>query len=216
VIKSDVESIPVSVSISLIMKKTLLLAALFFLFYQSQAQINNVKFGLKAGASLATMNFNKGVPPPPATISNSWKPGFVAGLWMRVPILEQLSVQPEYLYTYVPGKNSATNNQYTMSYVSLPVVFNYQILPKLSLQAGPQFDLLIKATGDVNGTRVNITHDTEERSIFAVAGLEFAPISFLSINARYLHGFNHIGIGQRSAVTEFKYQIAQLSAAISF
>lgn len=187
-----------------------------FNFFRKPRNESKVTFGFKAGVNLSNMNFNKGFPAPSEPVEASWKTGYVLGLLMDVPIIRKLHVQPEYLYLQTNGENKNTGINHSMSYVSLPVLFKYNIVKTLSIMGGPQFDLLIKATETDNGTQSVTTHDTEERSIFAVAGLEFNITESFSLNARYLNGFNHIGIGQRSAVTEFKYEMAQITASIKF
>ena len=207
------------------MKRIILLCLLFSISYSLHAQFNffrksrndsKVTFGFKAGVNLSNMNFNKGVPAPAEPVEASWKTGFVLGLLMDVPVVRKLHIQPEYLYLEAGGKNRNTGADYSMSYVSLPVLFKYNVVETLSLVAGPQFDLLIKATETVDGEESVTTHDTEERSIFGVVGLEFNVTKSFSLNARYLNGFNHIGIGQRSAVQEFKYEMAQVGIGIRF
>ncbi len=47
-------------------------------------------------------------------------------------------------------------------------------------------------------------------------GLEYKVINDISLNARYLLGVSHIGIGQRSDVKEFKIEQLQLTAGKSF
>lgn len=176
----------------------------------------DVGFGFKAGVSVSNMNFNKGYPAPAEHIDASWKTGFVLGFVMDVPVYRNLRVQPEYLYLQTNGENRANGAAYSFSYLSLPVLFKYPLVGRISLMAGPQFDLLIKADERLDGNNSVITHDTEERSIAAVAGMDFSLNSLLSLNARYLHGFNHIGLGQRSNVTEFKFETIQLSALLKF
>ena len=84
------------------------------------------------------------------------------------------------------------------------------------MMAGPQFDLLVKAKQTTGGSTTDITHDTEERSIGITGGIEYRITPAVSICARYMHGFNHIGLGQRSNIQEFKYEMMQLTAAIHF
>jgi len=177
---------------------------------------NLVSFGFKAGINVSNMNFNKGEPAPTTPIQASWKPDFALGLFMEVPVCNNLYIQPEYLYSQMAGEDKNSEEAYNMSYLSLPVLLKYKIGHKLAILAGPQFDLLIKAEQKNSAENSNITHDTEERSISAIAGLEFNLIKPLNLGVRYLHGFNHIGIGQRSAVKEFKYEAVQLSAAVKF
>ena len=175
-----------------------------------------VSFGFKAGANFTNMNFNKGFPAPSQPVDPSWNTGLVAGLFMEVPVIGQFYVQPEYLYAETGGADNVAGNTFKMSYLSLPLLFKYKPIKRLALMAGPQFDLLIKAKQSSGTESFDSTHDTEERSIAAVAGIEFNILEYLSLNARYMQGFNHIGIGQRSSVKEFKYEMAQLSAALKF
>jgi hypothetical protein len=99
----------------------------------------------------------------------------------------------------------------------MPVLLKYEpAAAKIAVEAGPQIDLLINANKDIGGISSNITHDTEERNLGIVAGLEFKVSKELRINARYMHGLNHVGIGQRSNVKEFKYEQLTISASAIF
>lgn len=200
------------------MKHSLLVFSLSILSISLNAQsFNNspVGFGFKAGANISNMNFNKGYPRPAETVSASWKPGFTAGLFMEVPVFSNFYIQPEYLYSYIQGEHATLGETYAMHYLSLPVALKYKFGERFSVMAGPQFDILLKAS-KTPGTESDITHDTEERNIAALAGIEYKFFDFLSLNARYIHGINHIGIGQRSAVKEFKFEMAQLTVAVTF
>jgi len=76
--------------------------------------------------------------------------------------------------------------------------------------------LLINAKKKAGDTYSGITHDTEERNFGITAGFEYKVIDDISLNARYLSGLSHIGIGQRSNVKEFKIEQFQLTTGISF
>lgn len=135
---------------------------------------------------------------------------------MQVHITGDLFFQSEYLYSQTGGEAKSNNTVYKLNYFSLPVLLKYQLHEKFSLMAGPQFDLLINAKKTVNGSSTDITHDTEERSLTATAGMEFQLLPSLSVCARYMHGLNHIGIGQRSAIQEFKFEMLQVTACVRF
>jgi opacity protein-like surface antigen len=174
------------------------------------------KFGFRAGANFSHINFAKGVPPPTTPINTNWGAGIAFGFLMQVHISGGLFVQPEYLYSQTGGEAKSNNTVYKLNYFSLPVLLKYQLHEKFSLLAGPQFDLLINAKETVNGSSTDITHDTEERSLAATAGMEFQLLPSLSVCARYMHGLNHIGIGQRSAIQEFKFELLQVTACVRF
>ena len=177
---------------------------------------NRVRFGLRLGANLANMNFNKGYPKPATSVATTWQPGIMAGGFLRVPIVGNFSWQQEYLFSQMRSKVDATNESYTLNYVSLPILLSYRVLPHLAFVAGPQLDLLIDGKRNLGGVETSITHDTEERSLGATAGAELFATDHLSLQLRYTLGLNHIGIGQRSAVTEFKYESVQLMAGLAF
>jgi hypothetical protein len=132
-----------------------------------------------------------------------------------VGLSEHLALQQEYLYSQQSGEISG-GARYQMQYLSLPLLLKYRIVPRLAVVAGPQFDLMLKAQQEVQGQTINITHDTEERGLGATAGLEVTIWRNLGLSARYLQGLNHVGIGQRSAVQEFKWQSVQVAAEVRF
>ncbi|MFD1469172.1 porin family protein [Hymenobacter caeli] len=205
------------------MKHLLLLFSALYLTVEARAQnpavhapTHKISFGIKAGFNSSNTDFNRGIPAPAAPVETAWKPGFVTGFLLQVPIGKRLFLQPEYLYSLMGGKNNTSGTEYSFGYLSLPVLLKYSLTPRLEIMAGPQFDLLIRATQRVNGSSEDITHDTEERSVGATAGLEFYVMRNLSLAGRYLFGLNHIGIGQRSAVTEFEFESVQLTTNFRF
>jgi opacity protein-like surface antigen len=174
-----------------------------------------VSFGLRLGLNQSNTNFNMGEPKPVVPVDTKWKTGFVVGALVEVGLGEHLAIQQEYLYSQQSGeiRNGA---RYDMQYLSLPLLLKYRLVPRVAVVAGPQFDLMIKAQQELNGQTTNITHDTEERGIGATAGLEVTIWRNLGLSARYLQGLNHVGIGQRSTVQEFKWQSVQVAAEIRF
>lgn len=174
------------------------------------------KFGFTAGINFSHMNFNKGVPPPPVPVKTNWKPGIFFGFLLQVPVTKKLSIQPEYLFSRLGGESESTATKYTFDYLSMPVLLRYQFTPRISAMAGPQLDLLIKAKKDSAGISKSITHDTEERNIGLAGRIEFEVFKNLGVYAQYLLGLNHVGIGQRSELKEFKYEILKAGAAIRF
>lgn len=180
------------------------------------SQIDKVRFGAKIGLNFSNTNFNRGVPAPPVAVDTKWKPGIAAGFLLQVPLSKLFSLQQEYLFSQMGGEIKDSGTEYKFSYLSLPLLLKYGFLSRFSLFAGPQFDLLIQAKQQINGASLDITHDTEERSIGAVAGAEYYVLKNVSLTGRYMHGLNHIGIGQRSDITEFMYESVQIAAEVKF
>jgi opacity protein-like surface antigen len=175
-----------------------------------------VRFGLRLGLTHSNTNFNQGEPKPTVPVETTWQTGFLVGALVQVDFTQKLALQQEYLLVQQGGKVNSTNTQYRLRYLSLPLLLKYRVVPRLALVAGPQFDLLLDAQQETAGQTTGITHDTEERGLGATAGLEVQLWRGLSLSARYLQGLNHVGIGQRSAVQEFKWQSAQVAAEVRF
>jgi len=173
-------------------------------------------FGVQAGVNIANMNFNMGEPPPPVHIDPSWKGGFTFGFILCIPVADKLTIQPEYSYTQRNGADKSMDINYTTNWLSIPVLLNYQVSPRFALIAGPQVELLLNADSTNHGVTNNITHDVEERSIGITGGIEVEIIKSFFLSAKYFQGLNHIGIGQRSTVKEFKYQVVSITGGVRF
>lgn len=184
-------------------------------FSQDDNHTSAKKFAVEAGANFFNMNFNKGVPAPPQPVSSSWKAGPSFGLLLQVPLTDKLFLQPGYYYQRRNGADKRTATSYTNDYCAFPLLLKYKVSSLIEIVAGPQAELLIKAGATKNGVKENITHDVEERGVAGVAGINF-HVSFFYIASRYVQGLNHIGIGQRSVINEFKYEGAMLSLGYEF
>lgn len=130
------------------MKKSMLLICTLFLGVAVMAQSQKVKLGLKAGLNLANFNFDE------SELKLSNKTGFTAGFMVEIPMAKNFSLQPELLYSEQGSKTSfsdkdVTNSHYkstiTLNYLNIPVMLKYYVLQGLSVQAGPQIGILLKA-----------------------------------------------------------------------
>lgn len=198
----------------------LLVILLLICGLQSSAQTNADepynKFAIEAGANYSSMNFNKGVPAPSTPIENSWKPGISAGIFFKIPLSNNLFLQPGYFYIHRNGADKSVNTDYSLDYFSFPLLLKYKISRLIDVVAGPQADLLIHANSFYNGIKTDITHATEERGIGVTAGFNIHFLKSLYISGRYMQGLNHVGISQRSDPKEFKYQEASLMIGFAF
>ncbi len=174
------------------------------------------KFGVRAGGNYSLMNFNKGFPQPATKAPNSWKAGPDLRLLLNLRLNNTFTLQPEYALAIMNGEDKRVNTNYQLSYLSLPVLLRIAATERLAFLAGPQFDLLIHARQEISGVKTNITHDTEERNISIVAGIEVTLPGAFFVDARYVNGFNHVGLGQRSAVKEFKWQGISAGVGVRF
>jgi hypothetical protein len=203
------------------MKKVIQLFFFIILVNQvANAQYNSnqdfKKFGVLLGGNFSNMNFNQGVPKPTTTVNTSWLPGITFGFLMRVPITDNFWIQPQYQFTQMGSKLESSGTTYKLNYFTLPVLLKYMVLPKFTLAAGPHFDLLIRGYAEVNGTRTNITHNLPEPNSAITAGAGYQVLENLNLDIRYMHGFNHVGFGEQSNSSEFKFEMVQLSISTNF
>lgn len=161
------------------MKKIILglaisLGALAFAQEKTEAQSKSpITFGVKGGMNISTIS---------EVYDNGWmysdqkaKIGFNAGVFANIPISEKFSLQPEILYSglgakietsrmFDPGPMTKLEGKETLSlsYLSVPVMFQYNIIPDLYVEAGPEFGFLLggKSKGEWTDTTDNIKTTT--------------------------------------------------------
>lgn len=171
------------------MKKILLgLALVAGTFSFAQKTSNNtasspVRFGLKAGLNVSTIS-NYDV--------NS-KAGFYAGAFATIPVAQDFSVQPEVLYSGVGAKSKHdSSDKLNLDYIAVPVMFQYNALPNLYVEAGPQFGFLVSAKSKFNNGSVDVKDATKgfDFGLGLGAGYYFTPN--IGVNLRYLAGLTDI------------------------
>ncbi|OIV39775.1 porin family protein [Flavobacterium johnsoniae] len=130
------------------MKKYILMCCTLFFGMTITAQTEKVKVGVKAGLNLAALTFDE------SELNSSNKTGFTAGVMIEVPLAKNFSLQPELLYSQQGTKISfsdpdVTNSQFKstidLNYLNIPVMLKYYVVKGLSIQAGPQIGILLKA-----------------------------------------------------------------------
>ncbi len=159
----------VKVKFKLIIVKKLFVGLAFAgsLFINAQEKTKSsspITFGVKAGFNATTISRNDD---NDGYYDNDqkMKAGFNAGVFVHIPVAEKFSVQPELLFSQL-GAKSETKYRYTeenqmvaingtdklnLNYLVLPVMVQYNILPQLYVEAGPEFGFLLggKSKGDV-------------------------------------------------------------------
>ncbi|MBO9584275.1 MAG: PorT family protein [Flavobacterium sp.] len=130
------------------MKKSILIFCALFSGATILAQSEKVKLGVKGGVNISSLTFDE------SELNSSAKYGFTAGLMAEIPLAKKLSIQPEILYSQQGVKMTfsdpeVTNSNYrstiSLNYLNIPVMLKYYVANGLSLQAGPQIGILLKA-----------------------------------------------------------------------
>ena len=170
------------------MKKIIPLAICLFCFTKFTVA-QNIHFGLKAGA-----NFQKiqGIP-----FKEKFTFGYQAGAFAAIGFTSKIGIQPEILFSSV---NADTATQFSTVYgfkkidkvklnmLDIPILLNIKGAQFLTIQAGPQFSMLIDKNQNLlkNGETA-----FKQGNISAVAGLQFDLTKF-KIYGRYVAGLKNL------------------------
>lgn len=160
---------------------------------------NPITFGVKGGMNVSSLSKDEGLDDQKSKI------GFNAGVFANIPIAESFSVQPEVLYSQYGEKSDYTllGNKYSAStkldYIAVPVMFQYNLIPNLFVEAGPEFGFLVSAKNkfknESNGNSTTSDNYKDQLQTFNFgiglgAGYYFTPN--LGITARYVAGVTDI------------------------
>lgn len=167
--------------------------------------------GIKAGAEA---NKLEGL-----AFKESYSFGYHLGVFVRVGLTRKLSVQPEVLFsqTNIDTSNSFSDiyqfkdiSKVKLGYLKIPLLLDYRIVPKVSIQAGPQYGILINN----NLTLLQNGKDAFKKGEFSMlAGLQVNLLKF-RIYGRYA-----IGLSELNDIDEkdkWKSQSVQLGVGLAF
>jgi hypothetical protein len=117
-------------------KSALLLLVLALLFTGSGKAQTGVRFGLKAGYSLATQY---GITPADNTflVDTKVRNGFAGGMLLYFPITESVGIQQEFLYAMKGSRQDVTIttpfdintlSEYNLNYFDMPILIKYKFV----------------------------------------------------------------------------------------
>jgi len=166
-----------------------LLAALLV----SQFTMAQFHFGFKGGANITKID---GV-----SFKDEFKYGYHIGGFAEIGLGKKLGLQPEILFNQVSTtvdsnykhiyQNVFNSDQASvkLSYLSIPLLLNYKLIRNfLSLQAGPQFGILINQ----QRTLLQNGGDAFKKGDFSMLAGAQIKISAIRITGRYVIGLNNI------------------------
>ncbi len=188
------------------MKKTILAVAFLATFLVSNAQDkpSKVKFGVKGGLNLSSVILEEEYD----ATSNS-KTGIHLGLFTNIPMGKKFAFQPELLFS-MQGAKQKVDYGYKLieadnrlNYLSVPLNFQFFVVKKVFIEAGPYFDFLLSAKGDVvvknnyiNDTSTIVENGKNLKDYYkpVVFGVNFGGgyhiNDQISVNARYYMGLS--------------------------
>ena len=130
------------------MKKLLFIA--FGILVLNSVQAQGINFGVKVGANLTDASGT--------TFKDGFKFGYHAGFFSELMLTKKFGIQPEILCSETNlragdslgslynGISVTDIAKIKLQYISIPILLDYKPIPFLTLQAGPQFGILMNQT----------------------------------------------------------------------
>jgi hypothetical protein len=173
------------------MKKYIVIIAAVFMAANVQAQ-DKFSIGIKVGQNYTSVN-NVAVDHNTAS--------YHAGVTTHFGISEKLGISPEIilsqtklettpaLTSLIGGGSTLTQPEtYHLNYLSIPVLLDAKLMKKLSIQAGPQYSILLDQKKDGIGNATMAFKNGE----FAFVGGAKLDLGGFSLYGRYVVGLQNI------------------------
>ncbi len=170
------------------MKTKLVILAIFSIM-GTASFAQKIKVGVKGGANINKLTGK--------SFSDEFSFGYHLGGMVSVGLGKKFAIQPEILFNQI---NVDTSSSYStvyqfnklekvkLKYLSLPILLNFKPVKYITLQAGPQFGILMNKSKTLlqNGKEAFKTGD------FSMLGGVQVNISHLNIYARYAVGLSNL------------------------
>ncbi len=189
--------------------KTKHLPLIFLLLISSSLFSQGLTFGIKAGANLGKISGQ--------SFKDEYNLGYHAGAFATLGG-GKWSLQPEVLFNQVNTDTATNFNQITqlhnvgqiqLQYLSIPVMVNYNLSNLFSIQAGPQFGILIDKSKNLvqNGKEAFKSGDFS-----LAAGLQLKLLKF-RVYGRFVGGLTDLNNLENNDT--WKVQMIQLGIGLA-
>ena len=192
--------------------KLMLIIACAILSNAAMAQLN---FGIKGGANITKISGK--------SFKDEFKYGYFLGGFAEIGLGGKIAIQPEVLFNQYQTKtdssfksiyqnafNSAASGDIKLNYLAIPLLLNYKAGKLLTLQAGPQFSILL----DQNKNLLQNGEEAFKSGDFSMVGGATINLGKLKLNGRYVVGLNNINdIDNKD---QWKSQAIQLGLGLAF
>jgi hypothetical protein len=168
-------------------KLPFLFAVLFF----AQVSFAQFSLGVKAGANITKVDGR--------SFKDEFRYGYHLGGFVTIGLGGRFSIQPEVLLNQYNTRTDSSfrniyqnalsgSNNIKLGYLSIPVLLNYKLGSLLSLQAGPQFGILL----DRNKNLLQNGKEAFDKGDFSMLGGAQLGLGKIKLSGRYFVGLNNI------------------------
>ncbi len=172
------------------MKRNAFVLSVSLVLAMLHTQAQGFHIGIKAGANLFKVDGE--------SFSQEFKFGYSVGAFSEINFTSSWGLQPELLFNQT---NYRTGGQFSdiypdglndvkgkLNYLSIPVLLSFRPIPLLSLQAGPQFGILLNQDEHL----VNNAQNAFKKGDLSFVGGAQLNLASIKVGARYVIGLNNI------------------------
>ena len=171
--------------------KSFLLSAVLVLFFFSFTNAQGFGVGVKVGTNINKLQGQ--------SFKDQFTYGYSAGVYADIKTGKKWSIQPEVLFNQVSTDtsdkfselyniNSGKISKIKLNYLSIPILLNYNLSKGISLQAGPQFGILMSQSKDI----VKDVKNAFKSGDFSLLGGLQIKFSSIRLYGRYAIGLNNL------------------------
>ncbi len=186
------------------------LLALLSLVLLTQAAMAQFHLGVKGGVNITKVDGK--------AFKDEFRYGYHLGGFAEIGLGGKLGIQPEVLWSQNQTRvdssfsdvyeNSLQISNYqdvTLNYLSIPVLLNYKLGSLMTLQAGPQFGILL----DQSKTLLENGQEAFKKGDFSLVGGAQIHIAKIRLQGRYFVGLNNISdVGDQNKWNNQGFQLS--------
>ncbi len=157
----------------------------------AQASLAQFTLGVKAGANITKVDGR--------SFKDEFRYGYHLGGFATIGLGGRFGIQPEVLFNQFQTRTGtefrniyqnafANASDVKLNYLSIPLLLNYKLGSLLSLQAGPQFGILL----DQNKDLLENGREAFDKGDFSMLGGAQLSLGKIKLNGRYFVGLNNI------------------------
>lgn len=171
--------------------KSIVVSIAIFASFISYSYAQGFSVGIKAGANVNKLTGK--------SFNEQFTYGYHVGAFAQIKLGKRLELQPEVVFNQVNIDtssqfsqlykiNSSTISNIKLNYLSIPLILNYKLSKGFSIQAGPQYGILLDQHKDLLQNGKSAFKDGD---FSLLAGMQIKFASF-RIYGRYVVGLNNI------------------------
>jgi len=157
------------------------IALLSLMSISSLVHAQGVGFGLKGGVNFANQSITN--------INTNSRTGFLGGAYFVFAFSESLGIQPEVFFSSQGAELPDIDELNKFNYMSIPILLRWKPLSLLSIEAGPQFSVLLDAK---NKAGDSIKDEFNKSDFGLAAGVTLHSPIGLNGGLRYVWGFTNV------------------------